>query len=291
MRRRRIVLGCSGLLLLLLLALLALLLVAFVQGRRTPAGRAEYVALGSSFAAGAGLGALQTGSPWLCARSVAGYPQQLARSLKLGIVDMSCGGAVTRHVLDGGQYFQGPQLRAVTAETRLVTLTVGGNDILYIGDLSQLAARNSGSLYGRLVRHVWSGPRAERDFARLQRELVAVLRGIRLRAPQARTVVATYPAILPPEGTCARIGLSASEADLMRGVADRLAATTREAAKQGGAILVDMHAIGADHHACSAEPWTNGWANGGIAPFHPNMAGAKATAEAIASTLAAHQQL
>src|SRR5579875_1207680 len=79
--------------------------IAFIFGeaQRTPSGTPAYVALGSSFAAGAGLGPLQKGSPIFCARSVHGYPQQLSRMRGLEIVDMSCGGATANHVLFGGQ--------------------------------------------------------------------------------------------------------------------------------------------------------------------------------------------
>jgi lysophospholipase L1-like esterase len=253
------------------------------QGSRTPTGTPQYVALGSSFAAGAGLGKLEAGSPLLCARSVNGYPQQLARLRGLSIVDMSCGGAVTKHVLSGGQFFQGPQIRTVTAQTKLVTLTAGGNDIGYIGDLSLLAARRTHSPFGWLVRRFWKGPKApgQRDYAGLRSELLATLAAIHARAPGAVVVVATYPTIVPTTGTCATLGFSADEAAEMRQVGDQLAATTRSAAGQGGGVLVDMNALGADHNACSADPWTRGWTNAGAAPFHPTLAGAKATAEAV----------
>lgn len=285
--RRRLIKGCGAILALLVLAALAATLFVLYQARRTPLGRADYVALGSSFAAGAGLGPLQAQSPMLCARSVNGYPQQLARRLRLSIVDMSCGGAVTRHVLEGGQFFQGPQIRTIGRETRLVTITVGGNDVGYIGDLSQLAARHSGTFFGWLVRRYWKGPKKPeaRDFAGLRAELLATLREAHRRAPAATIVVATYPAILPPAGTCRLLGLTVAEADLMRQVAEPLAATTRSAATESGAMLVDMQVIGAAHHACSDAPWTRGWTNGGVAPFHPTLAGAHATAEAIARAL------
>lgn len=284
--------GCLGLTAALLLLVVGFLIFVWFQGQRTPSDRPEYVALGSSFAAGAGLGPLQKGSPLLCARTINGYPEQLARMRNLSIVDMSCGGAVTKDLLRGGQYFQGPQIRTVTTETRLVTITIGGNDTLYIADLSQLAARNSNSLWGKLVRQFWGGPksRSERNFDGLKHELVALLRAIHAQAPNAKIVVATYPTILPQNGTCPQLGLTASEADAMRTAADQLAATTRSAAEEGGAILVDMHSIGAAHHACSANPWTYGWSNAGAAPFHPTLAGAGATAEAISQTLD-HQQL
>jgi len=269
-----------------LLGLIAIAVgIAAYQAKRVPHGRPEYVALGSSFAAGAGLGKLEAGSPLLCARSVSGYPQQLARMLHLSIVDMSCGGAVARHLLRGGQFFQGPQIRTIGPETRLVTITVGGNDIGYIGDLSLLAGRHSNSLWGWLVRTFWSGAKDvnARDWAGFEKELTATIQAIRAKAPRADVVVATYPTILPVRGTCSRIALTEVEADLMRAVGDRLAATTRSAAAKTHARFVDMNRIGAGHNACSLSPWTRGYS--GIAPFHPTLLGARATAEAIARDL------
>ena len=292
MARRLIKRGCLGLLAIAILLMIAGATVAYVQAQRTPKAKPEYVALGSSFAAGAGLGDLQQGSPFLCARSVNGYPQRLARNLKLSIVDMSCGGAVTEHLLDGGQFFQGAQIRAIGKNTKLVTITVGGNDVGYVGDLSMLAARNTGSIFERLARAFWNGPKAieERGFGKLAVELNQLIREVRARAPHAQIVLATYPTILPQSGTCARLSLSRSEADAMRAVGDRLARVTANAAAKGGAVLVDMHELGASHNACSAAPWVSSWRNGGIAPFHPTQQGAESTARAIAQALD-HQQL
>ena len=279
--------GFLGLLLVLIVLAIGTVGVAYVQGQRTPEGEPQYVALGSSFAAGAGLGELQDGSPLLCARSVGGYAPQLAKKLNLSIIDMSCGGAVTKNLLHGGQFFQGPQIRVITKETRLVTITVGGNDVGYVGDLSMLAARNTNTIFGRLVRQFWGGPKRteQRGFGVLQLELKQLISDIRSRAPDTRIVVATYPRILPPTGTCTRLPLNSDEADAMRDVGDRLAEVTRKTAERSGAIVVDVHALGAKHSACSTAPWVNGWTNGGIAPFHPTSLGAKATADAIARAL------
>ena len=283
--------GCLFVSALLLVLVLGAVLLAWIEGRSTPGGRSEYVALGSSFAAGAGLGPLQRGSPHLCARSVNGYPQQLARMLKLEIVDMSCGGATTTNLLRGGQFFQGPQARTISGATRLVTITVGGNDIGYISDLSLLAARRGHTLFDWLTRQFWKGPKEERDYRALNDELDALLVLIHHKAPSARIVIATYPAILPATGSCAKLQLSAQEVRDMREVADKLARTSRAAALKGGALLVDMNALGSLHNACSPDPWTRGWTNGGIAPFHPTLSGARATASAIAEALRRHQQL
>jgi lysophospholipase L1-like esterase len=287
--RRALAKGCGLLVMILLVVAVAGIGILAMQGRRTPAGTPVYVALGSSYAAGAGLGTLQTGSPIACARSIAGYPQQLAAMLKLPIVDMSCGGAVTGNLLRGGQFFQGPQIRVIDARTRLVTITVGGNDVGLVGDLSMMAMREAGGAPGWLTGRLWSGPKllGQRDFTKLHRELLELIHAIRVRAPRAAIVVASYPHILPAAGTCPQIRLSDAEADLMRPVERTLADTTRAAAAEGGAIFIDMHALGAGHDACSAAPWIHGWSKLSAAPFHPTLDGAKATAAAIAAALPA----
>ena len=266
---------------------LLLTAVVFVQGQRKPTGSPVYVALGSSFAAGAGLGNLEAGSPWACARSVNGYPQRLARLRNLPIVDMSCSGAVTRHLLAGGQYFQGPQVRTVTSKTRLVTITTGGNDIGYVADLSLIAASKSKGPIGWIVRTFWKAPASasDRDLAALRVRLVETLRAIHERAPDATVVLATYPAILPAKGTCDKLAMTSEEAQLMRSVANSLAETTRSAAVEGDALFVDMNEIGSQHHACSEAPWTNGWRDAAGQPFHPTQLGATETAAAISRAM------
>lgn len=263
---------------------LVLLAVLIWQGHRKPTGTPNYVALGSSYAAGLGLGAQASGSPIVCQRSVNGYPQQLARMRGLSLVDMSCSGATTTHVLHGGQVFQGPQIDAIRADTELVTITTGGNDVGYVSDLTFMAGRNAPTALGWAIRRIWKGPATARDYRGVETMLLAALREIRRRAPQARIVVVTYPVILPAVGTCAKIGLTADEAATMRIVGERLAEATR-AARAGGATIVDMQALAAGHDACSATPWVNGAHEAQGTLFHPTLAGAEATARAVSDAL------
>lgn len=288
-RPRPIRRGCLWLVAVPAIAICAAIGFVAMQGRRTPGGIPGYVALGSSYAAGAGLGRLQPGSPLLCARSVGGYPPRLARRVGLPTVDMSCGGATAAHVLYGGQFFQGPQIRVVDRRTKLVTITVGGNDVGFIGDLSMLALRRATGPTAWLARRLWNGPKPDeaRGYAALEATLDTLIGAIRARAPAARVVLVTYPAVLPQRGTCPQLNLSAAEAERMRPVERQLAEVTRAAARKGGAMLVDMNALSAGHDACSAAPWVHGWAALLDAPFHPTAAGAKATADAIAARLTA----
>jgi len=268
-----------------LFAAIALWLI--IDARKTPGGTPVYVALGSSYAAGAGLGPRQPGSPILCQRSDNGYPPRLARKLGLPLVDMTCSSSVTKHVLVGGQYFQDAQIRTLNSKTQLVTLTAGGNDVGFVRDLFLMALRNSDTWAGWMVRKLWSGPppMANRDFPKLSATLTSLIREIHRRSPQADIVVATYPAVLPPSGTCPRLRLTASDAGIMRQVQARLSAVTRRVAVHEGAKVVDMTALGVDHNACSVTPWTRGWDALGKSPFHPNLAGAQATMEAIVAVL------
>src|SRR3546814_10104713 len=50
------------------------------------------------------------------------------------LVDRSCSGATTSHVL-GPWGDIPPQIESVNADTRLVTVTIGGNDLNYVGNL------------------------------------------------------------------------------------------------------------------------------------------------------------
>ena len=257
--------------------------VLIVQGRRPPKRTAQYVALGSSFAAGFGLGPRLAGSPYACLKSSNGYPQQLAKMLNLSLEDMTCTGATTTQVLHGGQFFQGPQIDALSENTLLVTLTTGGNDISYVGDLTLLAARSRQSASGSVLR-LWPWkpkPAEDRAFPKLHDELLATLREIRRRAPRARIVVVTYPAILPASGTCPTLGIGETDAEVMRQVGERLAEITRASAQEAAVNVVDLAKLSLGHDACADTPWVNGAAPAKGAKFHPNEDGASAAAAEI----------
>jgi lysophospholipase L1-like esterase len=203
--------------------------------------------------------------------------------IRLSLVDMSCSGSTTEHILHGGQVFLGPQLAAIGAQTRLVTITSGGNDVSYIGDLIFAAGRA-----GQLGKLLWKGPKpvAERDFAKLTDNFRRIVQVIRQRAPKAITVLVSYPAVLPDAGDCASLGIGPDMADTGRQVAAQLREATRMAAETSGAIFVDMVAASAGHDVCSRDPWVNGAAPDSGVAFHPNQAGAQAMAAEVFKAIA-----
>jgi lysophospholipase L1-like esterase len=268
----------GAVLLILAMALGSALAFLFWQARERPDGSGEYVALGSSFAAGIGLGPRAPGSPLVCFRTTGGYPAQIAQRTGLKLVDMSCSGSTTTHILKGGQVFLGPQLAAIGPKTKLVTITSGGNDVGYVGDL-MTASGQMGAL-GRL----WSGdvqPADARPYDKVAENLEAIVQHIRRTAPKARIMIINYPAILPEKSNCTALGVDEHQAQISRAVAQKLALGTAQAAKQTGAELVDMAKASIGHDACSARPWVNGAVVEGGTAFHPNADGSRAVAERV----------
>jgi lysophospholipase L1-like esterase len=259
------------------------------------AAGSRYVAMGSSFAAGPGIPSRVPGSPRRAARSTGNYAHLVGRALGLDLHDVTYSGATTSDILDRSAGGQPAQLDAVTADTRLVTITAGGNDVGYLGRLTlaslpwplravpPVRARADG----------FGDPRAtEERFARLARNLAEIGRRLREQAPDCQVLAVDYLTILPPDGVDWAGPPPAPVAAWGRATAARLAATTRTAAQAAGWQLVAAGAASAGHHAWSPEPWTRRFRLSlrGGAPYHPNAAGMAAVAELVLSAVAAGEQ-
>jgi lysophospholipase L1-like esterase len=238
----------------------------------------QYVALGSSYAAGAGIGPLQPGSPQRCQRTTNNYASLLARRLQLQLTDASCGGATTATVLGPSNELP-PQIDAVSASTRLVTMTVGGNDIDYMGALFGGSCRA-----GVAARPGPCPPRVQPTTAQykaLEASLTSIAREVARRAPQARLVFVQYLTAVPDK-PCAATAIKPEDAAIGRAIGRELAAVTAQVAKATGALLVPADQMSRDHTACGAEPWSHGLHEGYDmqqgTPWHPAPAGHAAIA-------------
>jgi len=255
-----------------------------------PAG-SRYVAMGSSFAAGPGIPARAPGSPRRAGRSAGNYAHLVARALGLDLHDVTYSGATTSDILRPSAKGQAAQLDAVTAVTRLVTVTAGGNDVGYVPRLTLASLPWPLRALPRVRAQVagFGDPAAtDERFAGLGPSLEAIARGVRERAPDCRVLFVDYLTILPPAGAGAGTPPPAGVADWGRAVAARLAATSRAAAGAAGAEYVAASAASAGHHAWSATPWTRRFhlSLRGGAPYHPNAAGMAAVADLVVAALA-----
>ena len=253
-----------------------------------PAG-AKYVAMGSSFAAGAGIGPTKPGTPERCQRTELNYASILAHDLSLALDDQGCGGATTAHLL--GPWNELPaQIDAVSPDTRLVTITVGGNDLNYIGTLFMAGCdpATGFQMGDRVIPCLPTALPSDEDYAKVERQLVAVGEAVRSRAPHATLVFVQYVTLVP-EQPCDALRLTPEQARDLRGLGTRLAEATRNAATATGAQVLDVDSLSASHTACDAAPWSKAApiADDPVpgAPWHPNAAGHAAIAAALAEML------
>jgi len=218
-------------------ALVALVLAALAAAPATARGLPEgsrYVALGSSYAAGPGVGDKVPDTPARCSRSSLSYSRVLARQLKLDLVDASCGGATTANVLAPWKELPA-QIDSLTPDTRLVTITVGGNDVRFVGNLAAGACAIAKAAGQPAYWCPTLTPPTEAEWRQVEVAMGEIAREVRHRSPRARLIFVDYATIVPAEGTCLALGVSETSADLARAAATRLAALTARVAKASGA--------------------------------------------------------
>ena len=255
----------------------------------------EYVALGSSFAAGPGLSPRTAGAPRASGRSDSNYAHIAAGRLGLTLKDVTYSGATIEDVL-GGTAGRPPQIDALGPATRLVTVTAGGNDIGYLPALTLASfprpLRSIPTLRRRVTDFTDPASTDER-FRVLESSLTALIRAVQDRAPDAQVVLVDYLTILPPNTPDDR-GLDVLRShpggDLVtwgKGVASRLSATFASVTSTHGGTFLEAGARSREHHAWSPTPWTRQFhlSLRGGAPFHPNAAGMAAVAEMLVDGL------
>ena len=267
------------------LAVLAFSASAQAQPASPPAAGAKYVSMGSSFAAGPGITTPADNPNTRCNRSNDNYAHQLARRHNLALTDVSCGGATTAHLLGPWNELP-PQLDAVTADTRLVTVTIGGNDLGYLGGLS---AASCHFLIDNGVAQPRCGNRPalpdDKAYADTEARMRQVVAEVHKRAPQARLVIVDYITILPPSGACPAIVHSLEDADNSRAIGKRLTEITARVAHDTGTDLIAASKLTQGHDACAADAWVNGYPEPGKpfsgTPFHPRLAAMTAITDAL----------
>jgi len=260
---------------------------------KMPAG-STYVALGSSFAAGPGITDLAQDGPARCGQSTDNYPRQLARALKLKLIDRSCGGATSVDVLQRGPLDLPAQLDGLTPNTRLVTVTVGGNDVRYMAGLSAAVCRSHPEALPEAARaRACAAPSdfvLDQAFAKTADNLKAIAAQVRLRSPQARLVFVDYVTVLPAGAPCAAVMIDAADAEELRNRANRLARLTESVADQTGADLIKASDLTRGHDACAPDAWVEGFVQGhgaarGPVSFHPRLPAMNAIAAALEQRL------
>ncbi|MGN7799176.1 SGNH/GDSL hydrolase family protein [Leifsonia sp. 22587] len=271
---------------------------------------ARYVALGDSFVSGYGLPPYAASPAPGCLQSSDSIAHRVASTYGLSLTDVSCTGATIANVTSTPQTVPGAtvraQLDAVTADTALVTVSIGGNDAGFSTVLASCAALGPS---GPLLQDPASpscavklGSQLAAAVDGLAPGLDAMLAAIHRKAPNAKVIVLGYPALAPtdaatPAGGCFSSALGTGQPPLPRNafpftdadrtliasLSARLDAAQRASADRNGATFVSVLADSDAHTPCagSTDPYLNGISLTSLQPpalaegaMHPNAAGA-----------------
>ncbi|MEU5974757.1 SGNH/GDSL hydrolase family protein [Streptomyces sp. NPDC047315] len=241
----------------------------------------KYVALGDSYAAGSGVLPFAPSAPLVCLRSAKNYPQVIAGATGAKVTDVTCGGAETRHFETAQYPGVAPQLSAVTTDTDLVTINIGGNDnFVFAGAV--IACGSAGVLSGGKgspCRDAW-GPHFERLIEQKTYPAVkAALKKVQQKAPKARVALVGYPWLLPAKAdkSCfAKMPIAEGDVPYLRAMQGRMNEILQRAAQETGAAYADMARVSDGHDAC--QPRGTRWVEpvfffDQLNPVHPNALG------------------
>ncbi|MEJ7582590.1 MAG: SGNH/GDSL hydrolase family protein [Acidimicrobiales bacterium] len=266
----------------------------------------NYVSLGDSFTSGP-LIPVQRDDPTGCLRSTNNYPSLVAPSLAAREHrDPSCSGGQTKHMTEPQGVDPGgpnpPQFDSLDADTRVVTLGIGGNDIGFSEIATTCGGLTRTDPLGAPCKAHYNEGGTDQIAARITAtasKVDAVLDGIRSRALRAQIFVVGYPAILPEVVTTAvwlacveTLPVALEDMNWLRDDVEKALNTMlRTQAEANGAVYVDTYTGSIGHDACKPPivRWVEPVAPGDVAaPVHPNIRGMEGSKVAVLEAMDAN---
>lgn len=221
-----------------------------------------YVALGDSYAAGVGAGSYTDPT---CLQSALGYPELLDERRRINLaVNATCSGDTVGDVA--------LELGSLTRKTDLVTLTVGGNDVMYI-DVIMACTQGAPTCQGAVDQAVL---RAQNM---LSLQLSGLYSQINSLAPKAEVIVTGYPHLFSPEfGNTVEVVpgqlvLTPAEQRIINKGTNKLNKVIRTQAKAAGFTYVDVVKRFDKHGLGSPQPWIQPFTDPTAGPLHPTAEG------------------
>ncbi len=214
---------------------------------------APYVALGDSYSAASGVLPVDPTAPPACQRSLRNYPHVIAARTGVRLTDVTCGGAETKDYRESQSPGVAPQLDALSRRTRLVTMTIGGNDSgVFVGAIAKCGAAGlSTAGRGSPCRDQYGSSFEDTIRTTTYPALVRALRDVRAKAPRARVAILGYPWIVPRTGRCfPQLPVADGDVPYLRSLQTTLNGAVRRAASVTGATYVDLNRVSHGHDAC-----------------------------------------
>lgn len=230
-----------------------------------------YDALGDSYAAGFGVDPQRA------------YPNVLDGAMKINLDDFAAvSGATVASML-------AEQLGALDADSDLVTVSIGGNDIPWTATVLACAATDDANC------QFWLGQASAAIHGLLPGALDSAYAGVRAAAPEAHVAITGYPRLFSPEygdytgfvdfppiGTVP-FEVTVAEQEAMNDMADVLNAVVAERAAAHGFQYVDVRSRFDGHGVNSPRNWIGTMDSAG--PLHPTEKGQHAYGVALRSQL------
>ena len=253
---------------------------------------ASYVALGDSYTAGPLIP--NQIPPYGCLKSDHNFPHLAAPAIGLPLRDISCSGAETEDMTAPQEVeFDGPnppQFSVLDAGTRVVTITIGGNDIGFMEIAESCVTPNPFATPCQDKYNSGGVDLIAERIAETAPKVRAVLRGIHQRAPEADVYALNYAAIFPETGSGCWPQMPIGYADVpyLRAKQKQLNAMIAKQARATGTTLVDWYGASIGHDACK-DPLTR-WVEPVVpvnpaAPVHPNLAGMEGAARTLLAAI------
>lgn len=245
----------------------------------------KMVALGDSAAAGP---LIPEQVRWDCLRSNQNWPNLVAQQLGATLTDVSCSGAFVSDLTGRRFGYMPPQVDAVEADTDVVTLTIGAND-LNLGGIIPSCANPLPPPFGISCK-IWQPEISTTQITKLTSRLTAAVRAVQAKAPNARILLVSYLKYWGTSGSGCypHDPVWPVDAAWLQSIFDRVNATLAAVATTTGEEYVDLAGPSSAHGICATgeDKWMEGLIPTSIAaPYHANATGTRAVAPIIAAAI------
>ncbi|ODR05009.1 SGNH/GDSL hydrolase family protein [Mycobacterium sherrisii] len=269
----------------------ALAITCTASANAQPAAKQlKYVALGDSYAAAPSVP--EPAPPLGCGKSTNDYPSVLARRLAPSeFTDVTCGGATTNDILHQAEHTPaGPvplQIDAVSGDTALITVSIGGADI-GLWPIVMHCRASSPDAAPCTDQYRGGGDRLSARIAAQVPAWAAMIDALKVKAPNARIVVVGYGTYMRPGGCFPEQPILPQDGAHLQSKIDEIDDRQRELAADKKIEYFDTRPLTIGHDVCAppADRYIEGYTVTHPAlPLHPNALGEAAMGNALADYL------
>lgn len=231
----------------------ALVALAVVASQAAQGASLNYVALGDSYSAASGVQPPDPTAPPECIRSLLNYPHDIASKIGAQLTDVTCGAAETSDYFTSQYPGVAPQLNALSDQTQLVTMTIGGNDNnVFIDTIVDCGSAGLSTLgQGSPCKDRYGSSFDDTINNSTYPNLVNALKAVHAKAPNAKVAILGYPWIMPATGGCfPRMPVATGDVPYVRNIQATLNSAVQRAAAATGTTYVNFSSVSNGHDAC-----------------------------------------